>query len=66
MMKFLLNLALGEPLALVQELPCFDNSITLDPLLVSALDLFIHNMITGFMLYALGVDLCWCQLFFYL
>jgi hypothetical protein len=24
MRKFLLNLALGEPLALVQELPCFD------------------------------------------
>jgi hypothetical protein len=27
MKKFLLNLALGEPLALVQELPCFDDSI---------------------------------------
>jgi hypothetical protein len=39
MRKFLLNLAPGEPLALVQALPCFDNSIKLDPLLSSALDL---------------------------
>jgi hypothetical protein len=46
MRKFLLNLAPGEPLALVQELPCFDNSIKLDPLLSSALDLCVHNMIT--------------------
>jgi hypothetical protein len=29
MRKFLLNLAPGEPLALVQELPCFDNMIKL-------------------------------------
>jgi hypothetical protein len=48
MRKFLLNLASGEPLALVQELPCFDNSIKMDPLLASALDLFVHNMIIGF------------------
>jgi hypothetical protein len=66
MRKFLLNLALGEPLALVQELPYFDNSIKMDPLLVSALDLFVHNMITGCMLYAVEVELCWCHLFFYL
>jgi hypothetical protein len=46
MRKFLLNLAPGEPLALVQELPCFDDSIKLDPLLSSALDLCVHNMIT--------------------
>jgi hypothetical protein len=45
MRKCLLNLAPGEPLALVQELPCFDNSINLDPLLSSALDLCVHNMI---------------------
>ena len=45
MRKFLLNLALGEPLALVQELPCFDDSIKLDPLLSSALDLHFHNLI---------------------
>jgi hypothetical protein len=35
MRKFLLNLAPGEPLALVQEFPCFDNSIKMDPLLAS-------------------------------
>jgi hypothetical protein len=49
MRKFLLNLALGEPLSLVQELPCFDNLIKLDPLLESALDLCVHNMIIGFL-----------------
>ena len=66
MRKFLLNLALGEPLALVQELPYFDESIKLDPLLSSALDLCVHNMIIGFMFYVVRVDLCWCQLFCYI
>ena len=33
MRKFLLNLAMGEPLALVQELPSFDDSIKIYPLL---------------------------------
>jgi hypothetical protein len=50
MRKFLLNLAPREPLALVQELPFFDDSIKLDPLLLSALDMSIHNMIIGFLL----------------
>jgi len=58
MRKFLLNLALGEPLALVQELPYFDDSIKLDPLLSSALDMSVHNMIVGFLLYTFGVDIC--------
>jgi hypothetical protein len=31
MRKFLLNLAPGETLSLVQELPCFDNLIKMDP-----------------------------------
>jgi hypothetical protein len=62
----MLNLAPGEPLALVQELPFFDNSIKMDPLLVSYLDLCVHNMIIGFLLYAVRVELYWCQLFFYL
>jgi hypothetical protein len=66
MRKFLLNLAPGEPLALVQELPCFDNLKELDPLLVSALDLFVHNIITGCMLYAFEVDLFRCYFFCYL
>jgi hypothetical protein len=60
MRKFLLNLAPGEPLALVQELPCFDNSIKLDPLLLSALDMCVHNIIIGFILYEVEVELCWC------
>jgi hypothetical protein len=50
MRKFLLNLAPGEPLALVQELPFFDDSIKLDPLLLSALHLFVHNLIIGCLL----------------
>ena len=56
MRKFLLNLAPGEPLALVQELPCFDDSIKLDPLLSSALDLSVHNLIIGCLLYAVKVS----------
>ena len=65
MRKFLLNLALGEPLVLVQELPCFDDSIKLDPLLSSALDMCVHNMIIGCLLYAVEVEICLCQLFYY-
>jgi hypothetical protein len=44
MRKFLLNLAPGEPLALVQELRCFDDSIKLDPLLLSALDTYVSTI----------------------
>jgi hypothetical protein len=62
----MLNLAPGEPLALVQALPCFDDSIKLDPLLSSALDLCVHNMIIGFLLYAVGVEIYWCQLLCYI
>jgi hypothetical protein len=65
MRKFLRNLAPGEPLALVQELPCFDDSIKLDTLLSSALDISIQNLIIGFLLYAVEVELCWFQLFCY-
>jgi hypothetical protein len=65
MRKFLLNLAPGEPLALVQELPCFDDSIKLDPLLLSDLNLSVQNLIIGFLLYAFGVEISWCQLFYY-
>jgi hypothetical protein len=60
MREFLLNLAQGEPLALVQELPYFDNSIKLYPLLSSALDLCAQNLITGCMLHAISVDIYWC------
>jgi hypothetical protein len=55
--KFMLNLAPGEPLALVQELPCFDNPIKLDPLLVSSIDLCIHNLISGCMFHELGLSM---------
>jgi hypothetical protein len=61
----MLNLAPGEPLALVQELPCFVDSIKMDPLLSSFLDMCIHNLIIGCLLYASGVDICWCQFFCY-
>ena len=58
MMKFLLNLASCEPLVLVQKLPCFDGLIKLDPLLLSALDMCVHNMISRCLLYAFGVEQC--------
>jgi hypothetical protein len=63
---FLLNLASSEPLALVQELPYFDNPIKLDHLLASDFDLCVHNMITGCLLHAFEVELHGCQLFCYL
>jgi hypothetical protein len=62
----MLNLALGEPLALVQELPYFDNPIKMDPILESGLDLCVHDLISGFMFHAVRVDLYGCQLFCYL
>jgi hypothetical protein len=66
MRKFLLNLAPCEPVSLVQELPCFDNLVKLDPLMFGAIDLCVQNMIVGCMLHAVRVDLCWCQLLCYL
>jgi hypothetical protein len=55
-----MNLALGDPLALVQELPCFDNFINLDPLLASSIELSVHDIISGFLFHVVMVDLCWC------
>jgi hypothetical protein len=60
MREFLLNFAPGESLALVQELPCFDDWIKMDPLLSSALDMYIHILIIGSFFYAVGIDLCCC------
>jgi hypothetical protein len=60
MRNFLLNLAPSEPLALVQELPCFDDSLKLDTLIENDLDMFVYNVINGFLLYVVWVDLCWC------
>jgi hypothetical protein len=65
MRKFLLNLAPGEPFALVQELPCFDDSTNMDPLLSSALDLHVHNIIIGCLLYVIRVEIYWCQFLCY-
>jgi hypothetical protein len=62
----MLILALGEPIALVQELPYFDNPIKMDPMLASALDLCVHDMINLFMFHVVRVKLCWFQLFCYL
>jgi hypothetical protein len=62
--KFILNLALGEPLTLVQEFPYLDNPIKLDPLLVSALDLCVYYLINGFLLHEVMVDIYWFQLFY--
>jgi hypothetical protein len=61
--ELLLNLALGEPLSLVQELPCSDNLIKLDPLLVSSINMSVPDMINGFIFHAVMVELCWCYLF---
>jgi hypothetical protein len=60
------NLAPVEPLSLVQELSFFENSIKLDHLLPCFLDLFVNNMIIGFLLYAVMVEIYWFQLLCYL
>jgi hypothetical protein len=63
--KFLANLALGEPLALVQDFPCLNNPIMLDPLLVCYLDLCVHYLISICMFHVvLKFDICWFQLFY--
>jgi hypothetical protein len=59
----MLNLAPIEPLSLVEEIPCLDNLIKIDPLLASALDLCFHYLISGCMFYAVRVEICWCHLF---
>jgi len=64
MKKFMLNLALGEPLSLLQELPYLENPIKLDLLLASALDLCVHYLINGCMFNAVKVEIYWCQLFY--
>jgi hypothetical protein len=65
MRKFLLNLAPGEPLSLVQELPYFDDSIKLDHLLSSSLDLYVYSLFIRFLLDEVELDIYWCQLFCY-
>ena len=52
MRKLLLNLVPDEPLSLLQELSSFDDLIQLDLLLVSVLDLNVHDIIYGGMFHA--------------
>jgi hypothetical protein len=59
-----LELALGEPLALVEEFPCLDNPINMDPLLEISLDLCVHCLISGFLLHAVKVEIYGFQLFY--
>jgi hypothetical protein len=58
---FLQDLVLGEPLALVKKLPCFDNLIELYVLLVGALQLGVHDLVHCSLLNAVGVELCRVQ-----
>ena len=66
MSKFMLNLAPIELLALVQEFPFFDKSIKMKLLLMSSLEICVHDLISGCMFHVFRVELCWCQLFCYL
>jgi hypothetical protein len=56
--KLLLNLTPGEPLALMKKLPCFDDPIELDVLLVGALHLGVHDLINCHMFNAVRIELC--------
>ena len=47
-----MNLVPSEPLALVQELASFNNSIQLDILLASVLDLHVQDTIFGGLFHA--------------
>ena len=53
MMKLLLNLVPDEPHALVKELAYFDNSIQLDNLLKSVLDMCFHDLISRNLFHAI-------------
>jgi hypothetical protein len=54
--KPLLNLTLGEPLALVKKLPCFDDLIELDVLLVGSLHLGVHDLINYIMFNGVNIE----------
>jgi len=55
MRKILLNLVPSEPLSLVKELACFDNSIQLDILLASVLDLCVRDPISCNLFHAIWI-----------
>jgi len=61
--KFLLNLISAEQFSLVKELAYFDNPISLDPFLVSVLDLCVHESISCGMFHAVWVYLYSCEFF---
>jgi hypothetical protein len=56
--KLLLNLTTGETLVPMKKLPCFDNPIELDVMLVGALCLGVHDLINFHLLNAVRIDLC--------
>jgi hypothetical protein len=60
--KLLLNLTPGEPLSLMKKLPCFDDPIELDGLLVGVLCLGVHDLINCHLFDAFRIEFCRGQL----
>ena len=60
--NFLFNVVPGEPFTLVKELAHFPNSIYLDLLLESVIDLCVHAPFNCGLFDAPWVELCWCYL----
>jgi hypothetical protein len=58
----MLNLTLGESLDLMNKLPCFDDPIEFDSLLVCVLCLSVHDPINNRPFYAIRIELCRGQL----
>jgi hypothetical protein len=56
--KLLLNQTPGEPLALMKKLPCFDDPIELDVLLVGSLHLIVHDPINYLLFNVVIIDFC--------
>jgi hypothetical protein len=63
--KLLLNLTLGEPLALVKKLSFFDEPIELDVILVDYLHIGVHDLIKCIIFNAAKIDLCRGQVLSY-
>jgi hypothetical protein len=60
--KLLLNLTLGESLSLMKKLPCFDNPINFDSLLVGVLCLGFHDPINYLLFDVVRIEFCRGQL----
>jgi hypothetical protein len=54
--KLLLNMTLGEPLALMKKFLCFDDPIELDGLLESVLCFGVHDLINFFLVDAVRIE----------